>query len=37
VQAQLDELTTTRDKLDDVIRIGRAYRQDRTVCAKEAS
>ncbi|PRY12058.1 MerR family transcriptional regulator [Kineococcus rhizosphaerae] len=37
VQAQLDELTATRDKLDDVIRISRAYQQDRTVCAAEAS
>ncbi|MGW6128501.1 MerR family transcriptional regulator [Cellulomonas sp. NPDC055163] len=26
VQAQLDELTATRDKLDDVIRIGQAHR-----------
>ncbi|MEW9267596.1 MerR family transcriptional regulator [Kineococcus endophyticus] len=28
VQAQLDELTATRDKLDDVIRAGQAYRAD---------
>lgn len=26
VQAQLDELTATRDKLDDVIRLGQAHR-----------
>ncbi|MFC3688821.1 MerR family transcriptional regulator [Aquipuribacter hungaricus] len=26
VQEQLDELTTTRDKLDDVIRLGQAHR-----------
>lgn len=26
VQAQLEELTTTRDKLDDVIRLGQEYR-----------
>ena len=26
VQAQLDELTATRDKLDDVIRVGQAHR-----------
>jgi len=32
VQAQLDELTATRDKLDEVIRIGEAYRLDPTSC-----
>lgn len=29
VQTQLDELTATRDKLDDVIRIGQAHRAGR--------
>jgi DNA-binding transcriptional MerR regulator len=34
VQAQLDELTTTRDKLDEVIRISEAYRtHGRSACA----
>jgi len=33
VQAQLDELTATRDKLDDVIRLGQAHRGDRAVGA----
>src|SRR6478736_3506449 len=29
VQAQLDQLTATRDKLDDVIRVGQAHRPGR--------
>ncbi|NAZ87192.1 MerR family transcriptional regulator [Kineococcus indalonis] len=29
VQAQLEELTATRDKLDEVIRVGEAYRAGR--------
>ena len=29
VQAQLDELTVTRDKLDEVIRLGQAHRAGR--------
>ena len=33
VQAQLDELTATRDKLDDVIRLGQVHRADRSACA----
>jgi DNA-binding transcriptional MerR regulator len=33
VQAQLDELTTTRDKLDDVIRLGQAHRPGGSGCA----
>lgn len=33
VQAQLEELTATRDKLDDVIRAGQAYRVDPAACA----
>jgi DNA-binding transcriptional MerR regulator len=28
IQAQLEELTATRDKLDEVIRLGEAYRSD---------
>jgi DNA-binding transcriptional MerR regulator len=28
LQAQLEELTATRDKLDEVIRLGEAYRHD---------
>ena len=42
VQAQLDELTATRDKLDDVIRVGEAYRAgqaqgaDQSACAGAA-
>lgn len=28
LQAQLEELTATRDKLDEVIRLGEAYRRD---------
>jgi DNA-binding transcriptional MerR regulator len=34
VQVQLDELTATRDKLDEVIRISEAYQKDQTVCGK---
>lgn len=34
VQAQLEELTATRDKLDDVIRAGRAYRADPASCSR---
>ncbi|GAA0296206.1 MerR family transcriptional regulator [Kineococcus aurantiacus] len=34
VQAQLEELTATRDKLDDVIRAGQAYRADPAACAR---
>ena len=30
VQAQLDQLTATRDKLDDVIRVGQAHRSGGT-------
>ncbi|MFC8190577.1 MerR family transcriptional regulator [Cellulomonas sp. NPDC057328] len=33
VQAQLDELTATRDKLDHVIRVGQAHRTDPSTCA----
>ncbi|MEZ0494581.1 MerR family transcriptional regulator [Kineococcus sp. TBRC 1896] len=33
VQAQLEELTATRDKLDDVIRAGQAYRAYPSACA----
>lgn len=33
VQVQLDELTTTRDKLDDVIRLGQAHRSGGSGCA----
>lgn len=33
VQAQLEELTATRDKLDDVIRAGQAYRDNPAACA----
>ena len=34
VQAQLDELTATRDKLDHVIRVGQAHREGRGGCAE---
>jgi DNA-binding transcriptional MerR regulator len=34
VQAQLEELTATRDKLDDVIRAGQAYRADPSAPAR---
>ncbi|WP_432571403.1 MerR family transcriptional regulator [Kineococcus sp. SYSU DK005] len=34
VQAQLEELTATRDKLDEVIRLGEAYRADPARCAR---
>lgn len=33
VQAQLDELTAARDKLDDVIRLGEAHRAGRVLHA----
>ncbi|WP_432562569.1 MerR family transcriptional regulator [Kineococcus sp. SYSU DK003] len=34
VQAQLEELTATRDKLDAVIRHGETYRADPASCAR---
>ncbi|GAB3218153.1 MerR family transcriptional regulator [Kineococcus gypseus] len=33
VQEQLEELTATRDKLDEVIRLGQAHRADPAACA----
>ena len=35
IQGQLEELTATRDKLDEVIRIGEAYRADPAALACE--
>ena len=34
VQEQLAELTVTRDKLDEVIRLGQAHRAGRSECAE---
>lgn len=35
LQTQLDELTATRDKLDEVIRLGEVYRRDPTALGCE--
>ncbi|MEZ0163292.1 hypothetical protein AB2L27_00785 [Kineococcus sp. LSe6-4] len=37
VQAQLVELTVTRDTLDDVVRAGQAYRADPSAPARRAA